>query len=616
MNTICSWYEELSSLSRDIVLQLLCAVAPVPLEQLAQKHGISSEAIQQRRSYLCYSFNQCVADSSVPRGWIAQVELELQKPHVISGLLHRYPWLGESVGGGLTVLRLLTGMYWHDATTSTSGQWIYGSDLRECEDATVQALDLSLDEVISLSTAARLLQTSAVPVPEHLDDLGNWLGYCGFESNGHQLSWSLQEPEVTATPTVEATEDLSQLMQRLTTLLQVNGNPVANVTLGEVIQKAGMYGGELGEVVCRLRDSTFLGGGMWVIPDKTSTKRPCEANAADEDLRPAPVAESALIAISGTSGSTTPIAESDDSPVSGHPDNSAGREQADAGDPARETPLGDVGEYPSPADRIAGLLEGRPEGLSSSLIKEALGAAVSQEQVVKALFGEDRFAITHQGSWYLQNTTGAASPTAEVPEQPLFTITEVVADADSSASGAPTTSARAGACGPAQRGNERLDKIEAVLREVDRPLSIDELKAQTGVTLGNHYLRQQIEADPRFNRSQKTMWALVEWGMPVYKPIKELVSDLVDAHGGAVAADEVIRLLRRDFEIKESSLRQTMSSPPFATRGGTVRRLGEGFRESEVSIPASRPAATAEESGRPVDEAPDVDDLMGKMGLT
>lgn len=111
------------------------------------------------------------------------------------------------------------------------------------------------------------------------------------------------------------------------------------------------------------------------------------------------------------------------------------------------------------------------------------------------------------------------------------------------------------------------------------------------------------------------MWALTEWGMPVYKPIKELVSDLVDAHGGAVAADEVIRLLQRDFEIKESSLRQTMSSPPFATRGGTVRRLGEDFGENEVSIPASQPASS-EESGRSVDETPDVDDLMGKMGLT
>ncbi|MFE6763183.1 hypothetical protein [Streptomyces sp. NPDC057689] len=614
MNTICSWYEELSSLSRDIVLQLLCADVPVPLEQLAQNHAISSEAIRQRRSYLSYSFKQCVADSSVPRLWIAQVELELQKPHVISGLLHRYPWLGESVGGGLTVLRLFTGMYWHDATTSTCGQWIYGSDLRECEAATVHVLDLSPDEVISLSTAARLLQTSAVPVPEDLDDLGNWLAYCGFESDGHQLSWSFQEPEVAATPTVEATEDLPQLMQRLTALLQLNGNPVANVTLGEIIQKAGMYGGELGEMVCRLRDAMFLGDEIWAIPDKTSTRRPCEVNAADGDLCPAPVAESALIAVSGTSGSTMAIAESDDSPVSDHPDGSAGREQADVEDLGRESPLGDVGEYSSPADRIAGLLEGKPEGLSSSLIKEALGAAVSQEQVVKALFGEDRFAITHQGSWYLQNAAGAASPAAQVPEQPLFTIAEVVADADSSASGAPTTSARTGACGPAQRGNERLDKIEAALREADRPLSIDELKAQTGVTLGNHYLRQQIEADPRFSRSQKTMWALIEWGMPVYKPIKELVSDLVDAHGGAVAADEVIRLLRRDFEIKESSLRQTMSSPPFATRGGTVRRLGEDFRESEVSIPASRLAST-EDSGRPVDEAPDVDDLMGKMGL-
>ncbi|MFJ4858851.1 hypothetical protein [Streptomyces sp. NPDC088730] len=615
MNTIRSWYEELSSLSRDIVLQHLCADVPEPLERLAQRHAISPEAVRQRQSYLSDSFNQCVADSSVPRGWIAQVQLELQKPHVVSGLLYRYPWLGENVGGGLTVLRLLIGMYWHDATTSTSGQWIYGADLGECEAATVQALDLCPDEVINLSTAASLLEASAVPVPEDPDDLATWLAYCGFEGDGHQLSRPFQEQEVAATPTVEETEDLPQLMQRLTELLQVNENPIANVTLGEVLEEAGTYGGELGEVACRLRDAMFLGDGMWVIPGNTPARKPYEADEVEEDLRPAPVAESAVITFSGMNGSNNHIAESDASHDSGHPHDLPGRKQADAGGPAREVPLGNVGEYSSPADRIAGLLEDTPAGLSSSLIKEALGTAVSQEQVIKALFGDDRFAITHQGSWYLQSAFGMASPTAEVPAQPFFTIAEEVADARSSASGAPTSCAGAGANGSVQRGNERLDKIEAAFREVDRPLSIDELKAQTGITLGNHYLRQQIESDTRFSRSQKAMWALTEWGMPVYKPIKELVSDLVDAHSGAVAADEVIRLLRRDFEIKESSLRQTMSSPPFATRGGTVRRVGEDFGESEVSIPASRPASP-EESERLVDEAPDVDDLMGRMGLT
>ncbi|WHM36025.1 hypothetical protein [Streptomyces sp. BPTC-684] len=618
MNAFRSWYEELSSLSRDIVLEHLCADVPVPLEQLAQKHVLSREVIGQRCSYLSYSFNQCLSDSSVPSGWIAQVELELQQPRVVSGLLYRYPWLGENVGGGLTTLRFLTGMYWQDASTDASGQWIYGSDLRKCAAETVRVLDLCSDEVISLSTATRLFEASGAPVPEDPDDLDAWLVHCGFARDGDQISQSLPDPDALAESVVEEPEDLPELVQRLTQLLQVNENPVANLTLGEVLQRAGALDGELGEVVCQLRDAMFLGDGLWVIPEKTAVRRVEGAGESADDLRPSADEGSGRTVSSSMSEHGEIIAESDIPSLADGSHVPEGQEPVGQG-ARRQKPLrSDLDRSAAPADRIANLLEDKPEGLSSSLIRHALGATVSQEQVIKALFGDDRFAITHQGAWYLQSLFGMSSPSADAPEHPLFTIAEEPADAAPSASGtavgfrAAAGGARAG--GVAQHGNDRLDKIEAALREVDRPLSIDELKAQTGITLGNPYLRQQIEADPRFSRSQKTMWALTEWGMPVYKPIKELVSDLVDAHGGAIAADEVIRLLRRDFEIKESSLRQTMSSPPFATCGGTVRRLGEDIGESEVSIPAGR-SASPEESGRPDDEAPDVDDLMGKMGL-
>lgn len=256
--------------------------------------------------------------------------------------------------------------------------------------------------------------------------------------------------------------------------------------------------------------------------------------------------------------------------------------------------------------------------MSSSLIKHALGAAVSQEQVIKALFGDDRFAITHQGAWYLQGDVDEASSPAGTPEHPLFVITGDASGATPSTGGAIANTQAAvdgaGTRGVSQREYDRLDKIESALREADQSLSIEELKDRTGITLGYHYLKQQIEADPRFSRSQKNQWALTEWGMPVYKPIKELISDLVDAHGGAVAADEVVRVLCRDFEIKESSLRQSMSSPPFTARGGTVRRLGEDSAAQETAIPAAR-TSEPEQSGQSDDEAPDVDDLMGRMGL-
>lgn len=160
------------------------------------------------------------------------------------------------------------------------------------------------------------------------------------------------------------------------------------------------------------------------------------------------------------------------------------------------------------------------------------------------------------------------------------------------------------------RNDDALDAIESLLRKVDRPLALDELKSRTRISIGSNYLRQRINADPRFSRSQKDEWALAEWGLPVYKPLKELVSDMLDEHGGAVDADQVVRVLRRDFAIKETSLRQVMSSSPFAARGGVVRRLTDGG----VPGPTAPPTRVTDE--HPKGDIPGVDALMDKMGLT
>ncbi|MEU5024276.1 hypothetical protein [Streptomyces milbemycinicus] len=620
MNAFHRWYEELSSLSRDIVLQYFCADVPVPLEQLAQRHALDREAIRQRRSYLASSFNRCLEDDSILGNEIAQAEFDLQKPCVISSLLHRHPWLGEGVGDGLTVLSLFTGMRWRDATTDSTGQWIYGADLIECVNATARALDLDSDEVISLSAVLHLLNVHEVPVPEDPDSLRAWLVRCGFECDGDQVSLPApesEEPEPAA-PAPEGPDDLPRLIQRLTELLQVNENPITNITLGDVMQAANELDGELGEVSRRLRDAMFMGGGTWIVPDKGAAYD--GRRVADTDSHPnlKLVTESIDCADTGESEDFQSVTESDVFDFSAGPASSDQQKGADPCAPAEVPIHNEAGAFTSPADRITKLLEGTPEGLSSSRIKRALGPAVSQEQVVKALFEDDRFAITDHGAWYLQSNFDVASSSAGTPEHPLFVITGVAPGATPSTGGATTGKQAAvdggGSHGASQREDDRLDRIESALREADQSLSIEELKARTGITLGHHYLKQQIEADPRFSRSQKNQWALAEWDMPVYKPIKELISDMVDAHGGSLAADEIVRVLCRDFEIKESSLRQAMSSPPFTARGGTVRRLGQDSVVPGAAIPASR-TSEPEQSGQPNNEVPDVDDLMDRLGL-
>jgi hypothetical protein len=621
MNAFRRWYEELSSLSRDIVLHHFCANALVPLGQLAQKHAVDRETVRQRRNHLAYSFDRLLEDGSTLGNDIAQAELDLQKPCVISSFLHRHPWLGERVeDGGLTVLSLFTGIRWPDCTKDSTGQWIYGADLLECVGATVRALDLGADEVVSLSAALRLLDVHEVPVPEDPDSLRAWLVHCGFESDGDQVSLSAPDsegPELAA-PALEVPDNLSRLIQRLTELLQVKENLVKNVTLGDLIQTADELDDELGEVSRRLRDAMFVGGRAWIVPEEGAVYDGRRVANAEDHPNLKPVTDGTERGDDGEGETPQPIAVGDGFDLSAAPHASPDQHRgADLCTPVEEPIHIEAGTFTSPADRIAKLLEDTPEGLSSSRIKHALGSAVSQEQVVRALFEDDRFAITHQGAWCLHSNFDTASSSAGIPEHPLFDIAGDALDATPSAGGAIAGKQGAGegdSHDASQRECNRLDKIESALREADQPLSIEELKARSGITLGHHYLKQQIEADPRFSRSQKNQWALAEWGMPVYKPIKELISDMVDSHGGSIAADEIVRVLCRDFDIKESSLRQAMSSPPYTARGGTVRRLGEDSAVREAAMPAVR-TAEPEQSGQPDDEVPDVDDLMGRMGL-
>ncbi|PRH80015.1 hypothetical protein C6N75_06285 [Streptomyces solincola] len=597
MNAFDRWYKGLSSFNRDLVLQHFCAEAPVPLGELASQHALLRETARQCRNFLMDEFNRSVEGDLILRAWIEHAELDLRKPCLVSTFLDRHAWLGENIGDTLTVLRLFTGMRWLDATTSASptGQWIFMDDLKECGAATVRALDLDVDEVMSLSTASALLDARQVPVPSDLDTLRQWLIHCGLDCKGNQISLTRSKPQPTETAVVF--RGLSELVEQLSALLLVNKDGESIITLGDLLGEAETADGELGVVSRMLRDATFTAGEGWVVPDRST----------DSERRRA---------VRGEGTSAEQNATEGNSPSSAAEEVKNREAESDGSIPLAGT-LADAGEAgleASPGDLIAQLLEGCAEGMSTSLIEGALDGVVPQGEVTEALFTDARFAITARGAWCLQNGSDSTAPSAAaIPAQGLFSREEASASTTEAASGV-------GSRGGLQRERERLDKVEAALREADTPLTVEELKERTGVAIGIQYLRQQIEGDARFSRSQRNQWALTEWHLPVYKPIKELISDMVDAHGGQVEADKVVALLRRDFDIKESSLRAAMSIAPFTARGGMVRRIAEDLDtgSEEAAVPAARTAQTdpsAEQQPHPVDEAPDVDDLMNHLGL-
>ncbi|MFJ5875967.1 hypothetical protein ACIQD1_14725 [Streptomyces sp. NPDC093088] len=598
MNAFDRWYKGLSSFNRDLVLQHFCAEAPVPLGELASQHALLRETARQCRNFLMEEFNRSVEGDSTLSVWIESAELDLRKPCLVSSFMDRHVWLGENIGDRLTVLRLLTGMRWLDATTSASptGQWIFMNDLEECVAATVRALDLDVDEVMSLPAASALLNARQVPVPSDLDTLRQWLIHCGLHCKGNQISLIRSKRQPTETAVVSG--GLSELVDQLSALLQVNRKDKRpQLTLGDILDEAETMDGELGVVSRMLRDTAFRAGEGWIVPDRATDFQRRRA-AENEGISVEPIITEG--------GSTSNAVE----------EVKIRESKSDGSIPPAGT-LTDPEEAAleaSPGDLIAQLLEGCAEGMSTSLIEGALDGVVPQGEVAEVLFTDARFAITARGAWCLQGGPDTTAPSAAaIPAHGLSSREEASASTTEVAAGV-------GSRGGLQRERERLDKVEATLREADTPLTVEELKERTGVTIGIQYLRQQIEGDARFSRSQRNQWALTEWHLPVYKPIKELIADMVDTYGGQVEADKVVALLRRDFDIKESSLRAAMSVAPFTARGGIVRRLGEDVDtgSEEAAVPAADTAETdalAEQQLRPVDEAPDVDDLMDHLGL-
>ncbi|WP_202234313.1 hypothetical protein [Actinacidiphila reveromycinica] len=595
MNVFDRWYKGLSNFNRDLVLQHFCAEVPVPLYELASQHALLRETARQCRNFLMDEFNRSVEGDPILRAWTENAELDLRKPSLVSSFLDRHAWLGENIGNRLTVLRLFTGMRWLDATTSESptGQWIFMNDLEECGAATIIALDLGVDEVMSLSTTSALLNARQVSVPSDLDTLRQWLIHCGLDCEGNQISLARSKPEPAETDVVS--DGLYETVEQLSTLLLKNKKGERILTLGDLLGAAETADGELGVVSRMLRDTTFTAGEGWVVPDRST----------DSERRRA---------VRGKELSTESITTEGNSSSSASEEVKNRRAESDASIPLAGT-LADASEAgleASPGDLIAQLLERCAEGMSTSLIEGALDGVVPQREVTEVLFTDARFAITARGAWCLQDGSDTTAPSGAA----------ISAQEDSSSEeGASVSTGVVGSRGGPQRERERLDKVEVALREADTPLTVEDLKERTGVTIGIQYLRQQMEGDARFSRSQRNQWALTEWHLPVYKPIKELISDMVDAHGGQVKADRVVELLRRDFDIKESSLRAAMSIAPFTARGGIVRRIGEDLDagSEEAAVPADRTAetdASAEQQPRPVDEAPDVDDLMDHLGLT
>ncbi|WP_434092675.1 Lsr2 family DNA-binding protein [Streptomyces clavifer] len=137
-----------------------------------------------------------------------------------------------------------------------------------------------------------------------------------------------------------------------------------------------------------------------------------------------------------------------------------------------------------------------------------------------------------------------------------------------------------------------------VLKEANHPLSFALLVSRMGGVVNERSLRVQLGPDPRFTRSDIDSWALAEWNLRPYTSVRELVEEEIDKAGGSVSSEQLVHDLMQTFSIRESTVRQVISSPPFTARGGSVRRLSDSVQgEDQYGAPVQQEKVVGENVG-------------------
>ncbi|MFD2009939.1 hypothetical protein [Streptomyces narbonensis] len=251
---------------------------------------------------------------------------------------------------------------------------------------------------------------------------------------------------------------------------------------------------------------------------------------------------------------------------------------------------------------IEGILRQASSAMSTSQIADRLARKVRLKTLRQQLGGDPRFRYIGDDRWALKRREARGAGATP-------TVASIITG-QRGHQALPTAV-------PPPRGRAAVGKLEGVLdtlaetlRKVGHPLSTQILRDRAGGAIDTGVLKQVLSTDARFHLSDRDAWALTEWDMPSYKPIKDLIGDMVDAHGGAVPASEVVKKLTTNFTLKESSLRQAMSSPPFSVKNGFVRRL------IDVEEEQLRQARAAQNStGHQGSDVPTADELVADMGL-
>jgi len=120
------------------------------------------------------------------------------------------------------------------------------------------------------------------------------------------------------------------------------------------------------------------------------------------------------------------------------------------------------------------------------------------------------------------------------------------------------------------------DRAEAALHLAGKPRALEQIAAVAGLSDAGRqrvYLRNVLNADPRFTRTTRHTWGLRRWGLREYAGIYGEIGARIDAAGGAIRTAEVVAdVVAAIPDVTEASVRKFMSTPGYIIEKGIIRR--------------------------------------------
>ncbi|WP_194814374.1 sigma factor-like helix-turn-helix DNA-binding protein [Nocardia sp. XZ_19_385] len=120
------------------------------------------------------------------------------------------------------------------------------------------------------------------------------------------------------------------------------------------------------------------------------------------------------------------------------------------------------------------------------------------------------------------------------------------------------------------------DAVAAVLALSGEPMTVAEIQAAVVPRRSVSSIRNAMVADERFGKADRTRWGLTRWGTR-YVPIHRQIGEILDANGGQIELEELVRQVTRSFDVRAVSVRTYAATGEYVTSAGVVTRRERSY---------------------------------------